>query len=58
MRRDCFNIAELFKSHCCLSQEILALGPTPSLKRERKDDFSHPFLLQLPNLRLSLHRSD
>lgn len=32
MRRDYFNIAELFKTHCCLSQKILALGPTPSPK--------------------------
>lgn len=42
MRRDCFNIAELFKTHCCLSQKILALGPTQSLKSKRKEIFSPP----------------
>lgn len=40
MRRGYFNIAELFKTHCCLSQKILALGPTPSLKcRGEKGNF-------------------
>lgn len=43
MRRDYFNIAELFKSHCCSCQSIPALGPALSLRSERKkSNFSSP----------------